>query len=200
MSFLLRCPERCLKGCQDLPPGSGIDTPGASRRQTNNTKKVRQTKTIFYLSTYLPIYLPTYLSIYLPTYLPIYPPIHLSTHSISPYPYPYLYLYLSVYQRLSKYLSIYLSICLSIYLCMNQYHPCPLSPPAGVQVRFEGILHTERRHAPGATLHAARQRASGADRGHPAVPPGHGKAEKPWKTPDDQCWSMLVFRKWRNGG
>jgi hypothetical protein len=183
MSFLLRCPERCLKGCQDLPPGSGIDTPGASRRQTNNTKKVRQTKTIFYLSTYRPIDLPTYLSLYLPTYLPIYPPIHPQYLSLS------LSLPLPLSICLSKIIkvSIYLSICLSIYLCMNQYHPCPLSPPAGVQVRFEGILHTERRHAPGATLHAARQRASGADRGHPAVPPGHGKAEKPWKTPDGQC-------------
>ena len=179
MSFLLRCPERCLKGCQDLPPGSGIDTPGASRRQTNNTKKVRQTKTIVYLSIYLPTYLPIYLSISLPIYpsihLSTYPPIHPQYLSLSlSLPLP-----LSIYQRLSKYLSI--------YLCINQYHPCPLSPPAGVQVRFEGILHTERRHAPGATLHAARQRASGADRGHPAVPPGHGKAEKPWKTPDDRC-------------
>ena len=196
MSFLLRCPERCLKGCQDLPPGSGIDTPGASRRQTNNTKKVRQTKTIFYLSTYLPIYLPTYLSIY----LPIYPSIHLSTYPPTVSLPILIPTSTSIYLSIKDYQSIYLSICLSIYLCMNQYHPCPLSPPAGVQVRFEGILHTERRHAPGATLHAARQRASGADRGHPAVPPGHGKAEKPWKTPDDQCWSMLVFRKWRNGG
>ena len=191
MSFLLRCPERCLKGCQDLPPGSGIDTPGASRRPTNNTKKVRQTKTIVYLSIYLPtylsIYLSIYLSLYLSTHLSTYPPIHPQYLSLSlSLPLP-LSICLSKIIKVSIYLSIYLSIFLSIYLCMNQYHPCPLSPPAGVQVRFEGILHTERRHAPGATLHAARQRASGADRGHPAVPPGHGKAEKPWKTPDDQC-------------
>ena len=196
MSFLLRCPERCLKGCQDLPPGSGIDTPGASRRQTNNTKKVRQTKTIVYLSIYLPTYLSTYLSIYLSTYLPIYPPIHLSTHSISPYPYPYLYLYLSI----KDYQSIYLSMHKSI----SSLSPVPTC-------RCSGAFRRDPPHraAPRARRDPSRCAAARIRRGPrpPSSPTWPWKSRKTMENTRwsmlinvDQCWSMLAFRKWRNGG
>ena len=186
MSFLLRCPERCLKGCQDLPPGSGIDTPGASRRPTNNTKKVRQTKTIVYLSIYLPtylsIYLSIYLSLYLSTHLSTYPPIHPQYLSLS------LSLPLPLSICLSKIIkvSIYLSFYLSMHESISSLSPVPTC-------RCSGAFRRDPPHraAPRARRDPSRCAAARIRRG-PRPPSSPTWPWKSRKTMENTRWSMLI--------